>query len=280
MRNWSFAVLTLLALFFVYKLYVEKEWFTIHDYTLVGVDEEVRNELLPLFKENSLGVTFFLFPKDKILSYSHADIVRIVSEKVPSRSEITIHPTGLHELTIEVTEFTPVFKLSDTVGVTKEGIVFDTKRDLPFPTLTAATTTETFRDNGFTLRRLKEYDAFFLENLVLFSEKINTILFPVDKIEIRTDGDVHLYGDDGVTSIIFTKGMNLEKAWSTLVSAIDTDPLKSSLEKEKERLLYIDLRFGNKVFYKFGDKEFQNASSTVIIDDHATTTPRMDMEGQ
>lgn len=276
-RNWFLILVITCVIGGLYRLYVEKDWFTIKEYSIIGVDDKDAKEIIPLLQKASQGTILFLFPRDKILSYSHASIVSEVTKVVPSRSDVIIRPTGLQTLTVEVQEFTPVMKISDTLGLTRDGVVFPTKRPLNgLPLFDSASSTVTFEERGFTFTRLSSFDALYLEKLSAFLEKISSVLFPVEKIAIDSIGDVRLFGQDAASQIMLTKDIDLEKGWSTLLSAIDTDPLKSSLEKEKNRLLYIDLRFGNKVFYKFGNnEEFQNGSSTVIIDDHvqtATTT--------
>jgi hypothetical protein len=76
-----------------------------------------------------------------------------------------------------------------------------------------------------------------------------------------------------VTSYVyFLRSANQKKVWSTLVSAIDTDPLKSKLSENRNGLQYLDVRYGNKVFYRFNDMSFQNGKGTVILGSHATTT--------
>jgi hypothetical protein len=268
-RNWFLVLLGIIFLGVLYRVYVEKDWFSITTYTVVGVDAATSNEIVERLKKVSSGTVLFILPRDKILSYSHAAIVNEISELVPSRKDIIIRPSGLKTLTVQIEEFVPVMKLSDSTGVTKEGVVFHTRKSLEaLPLFDSASTTVTFKENGFTFHKLSTFDEKYIEDLSSFLEKVSTTLFPVTKISIDDVGDVTLHGEHN-SKVLLTKNIDLTKGWSTLVSAIDTNPLKSSLQKEKEKLLYIDLRFGNKVFYKFGNGEFQNSSSTVIIDDHA-----------
>lgn len=273
-RNWFLLLLLVASVGLLYKIYVERDWFDIKEYLIIGVDENEKKEIIGRLQKASTGVTLFIFPKDKILTYSHKDVVEAVSEVVPSRRDILVSPSGRQSLEIEVIEFTPVMKISDSVGVTKEGIVFPTKKSLEsYPYFDSASTTETFHENGFTFSKLSSFDEKYIEDLTAFIEKISSTLFSISKIKIDSEGDVSLFGEGEVSKVLVTTKTDLNKGWSTLVSAIDTDPLKASLEKERDSLLYIDLRFGNKVFYKFGKSgEFSNASSTVIIDHHATST--------
>ncbi len=273
-RNWFLLAALATSLGLLYKVYVEKDWFSIKEYIVIGVEEEEREEIVHRLHKLSSGVVLYLFPKDKLLSYSHKDIVTAVSEVVPSRKDIVVGLASSQSLRIEVVEHKPVMKVSDSLGITEEGIVFPTKKSLDnFPYFDSSTTTETFEENGLTFKRLSSFDEAYIKELSSFIEKVSSVLFPVVTIKIEESGDVSLFTKEGSSKILLTSKTDLDKGWSTLVSAIDTDPLKSLLEKEREKLSYIDLRFGNKVFYKFGEKgAFQNGSSTVIIDDHATET--------
>jgi len=42
-----------------------------------------------------------------------------------------------------------------------------------------------------------------------------------------------------------------EETWLNFVSAVDSQVLKNLLRTDLKNLEYIDLRFGNKIFYKF-----------------------------
>lgn len=273
-RNWLFLTSLIVSLGLLYKVYVEKDWFSIKEYVVVGVEEGEREEIIDRLHKLSSGVTLYFFPKDKLLSYSHGDIVSGVSEVVPSRKDIVVSLASVQSLRIEVTEHVPVMKISNSIGVTQEGVVFPTKRPLAkLPYFDSSTTTETFKENGLTFQRLSSFDQAYLKELSSFIDKVTSVLFPIAVIKIEERGDVSLFAKGAPSKILLPARSDLDKGWSTLVSAIDTEPLKTLLEKERDNLSYIDLRFGNKVFYKFGKEgEFQNGSSTVIIDDHAKKT--------
>lgn len=63
-----------------------------------------------------------------------------------------------------------------------------------------------------------------------------------------------------------------EFVWNTFASAILADPIKSKLEKELLNLEYIDLRFGNKVFFKFKDKNVNVVKETFEQNDTTSST--------
>lgn len=55
---------------------------------------------------------------------------------------------------------------------------------------------------------------------------------------------------------------NVEEVWTTFASVLIADPVKNLLNTDLTNLNYVDLRFKNKVFYKFNN--LTNPSSTSI----------------
>lgn len=74
--------------------------------------------------------------------------------------------------------------------------------------------------------------------------------------EILQNGDMKIFLNntkDNSGYIYVNTNDKAEYVWITFVSAIDAEPLKTKLKDNLEDLDYIDLRFSNKVFYKFKD---------------------------
>ena len=66
------------------------------------------------------------------------------------------------------------------------------------------------------------------------------------------EGNFSLFGEPGISpKIIFKVDGDYEKLAENLQAAISVDPLKTNLKTKSSSLLYLDLRFGNKVYYKF-----------------------------
>ncbi|KKQ46157.1 MAG: hypothetical protein US65_C0044G0007 [Candidatus Yanofskybacteria bacterium GW2011_GWC2_37_9] len=51
--------------------------------------------------------------------------------------------------------------------------------------------------------------------------------------------------------IILKINSDFQKVAENLETALNTEPLQSNFKNKYSSLLYIDLRFGNKVYYKF-----------------------------
>jgi len=62
---------------------------------------------------------------------------------------------------------------------------------------------------------------------------------------------------------------NVEEVWTTFASVLIADPLKNLFSSNLSNLNYVDLRFKNKVFYKFDG--LNNLSSSSILDIASST---------
>ncbi len=271
--------LIFLAVFSILYLYFSTNIFTIHHYSLIGVPEELRVSVEQEIATMSAQPLYGFIPANKMLSLRKEKIKEIIRNTLPNTSKISMRIVPLHTLKITVTPHVPLFKLDEKRAVTKDGYLYEEIKsldDLPI-ILVASSTTVLEKNDGFPKNKLVIENATNTEDL--FSgiagiiPKINAVLFNVAIVTIHPRGDVVLSDKSGVSSVKLTSLVNMEKEWSNVISAIDTEPLKTLLEKKKEKLEYIDVRFGNKVFYKF-----TNTATPAIIPVYATstasTTPR------
>ena len=266
-----------LAVLLVYG-YFFTQLFTITTYTITGVDEDTRvilNNQLHLLDTQKL---YKVFPVNKIFTYSSSLITTNVQNIVKESASISVRPVGLHTIKIEITLLKPVFRINHTEAITQDGIIFTSKYDLHMlpVIIVASTTTSEVKNNGLTFTKITVAGnsdfANLLPSLSDISTKISSIIFPVTTIMVESTGDIFFISEQGTSKVMILQDSDKKKTWSTLVSAIDTDPLKSKLLYDKKNLEYLDARYGNKVFYRFSDMTFKNSAVTGILDHHASTT--------
>jgi hypothetical protein len=259
-------VASVISLLFVY---FKTSIFTITAYELVGVPDMYRDALVAQLKTVSSQKFFGFIPADKILDYRTTKIKEVVVGALPSSQAVKIAPVGLHTIRIKVTSYQPLFKIDDTHAISEDGYIYAESKDMSSLVLlsVASSTKRESKNDGVVSVSMTGIDKTTLSGLVSLITKVDSIIFKVSKIEIDEFDDVSLFDQSGISRIMYVGDANIDKVWSTLVSAIDTDPLKSKLEKNKGNLEYLDARFGNKVFYKF-----TNDIKTDIIQNHATTT--------
>jgi hypothetical protein len=260
--------------------YFHTPTFIITNYEISGVDDAIIPDLTSRLQNLSHTYSLKVIPRGKILTYSSRAVIDTVRSVVPEAESISVHAGGTHTLKIVVTVLTPYLKLSDTQALTKEGIVFTTTHDLHgYPLITIASSSMmTIKRNGLIFNELATGDddmTALLANVTDVSSKVSQVIFPVSTILIEDTGDVSCFNATGTSKVIFLKDVPSKIVWSNIVSAIDTEPLKTKLATEPSRLQYIDARFGNKIFYRFDDMTFQNGNVTGILGDHGTTTPQI-----
>ena len=243
--------------------------FTITSYQLVGIPKENEETILKELDAISQKPLYRIFPSNRTFLYNAKEIRKFIATTLPTTEHVKFMPISPHKLRISITVYKPLFKASDTHAVTVGGIIYKESQDISkLPLLEIASSTiERKEKRGIVIESLDQNAVAMLPRLSLLVPKINSILFPVSFITIDSFRDVKLFDQRKKSYVIFSLDADIQKVWSNIVSAIDTDPLKSKLEKDKSGLLYLDSRFGNKVFYKF-----TNDTTTAIIPSYVATS--------
>lgn len=277
--TWAFGLIIVFGTFYIY---FKTNLFTIYSYEVAGAPEDRKGEIENKIKELSDKPLYKIIPTNKILTHRGTQIKALVKELLPDTDEVAISVKPLHTLLIKITPYSPTFKLDNKRALTKDGYIYEEDRSLDnLPTIViASSTVKLEKNNGLTESKLLINGAtsteILFDSIASIIPKINSVLFNVSKVEINPDGDIVLSNDR--SSVKLNSLVDMDKGWSNVISAIDTEPLKTLLDTKKAQLEYIDVRFGNKVFYKFtkggapaiisDTNNNANATST------STTTPR------
>ena len=275
--------LVILSIFYVY---FHTGAFTIHSYELTGIPPEKKEIIEERMKTISSKPIYKLIPANRIFSYHTSEMRAAIQEILPDTRAVSIGISSLHTLHITVASHSPLFRLGDGQVITKEGYIYkddshvETVGALPVIDL-ASSTLKTDTANGLSSTKLIAKNATGTE--VLFKQitsiipKINAVLFNVSFIQVNPYGDVILSDVSDKSSVKLSSMVDIEKEWSNVISAIDTEPLKTLLDTKKSKLEYIDVRFGNKVFYKFtneGGADIIPGTKTSHATDTSSTSPR------
>ena len=92
--------------------------------------------------------------------------------------------------------------------------------------------------------------------LLSLRESMEKIGIKTSSLLMKNDGGGELHLSSNLSfvegpKIIFKMDSNFEKITENLQAALTTEPLQSDFKNKYSSLQYIDLRFGNKVYYKF-----------------------------
>ena len=236
-------------------IYLRTGLFTIHTYEVEGAPEQYMPALQDGIRTLAEQKIFKILPGNRTISFHSSDIRTLIQETLTNTEKVSVYPKGFHTLHVSIQSYTPLFAVNDAYAITKTGVVY--KEIIPltdYPRLQVASTTQ-----------VKQETLLSLEKII---KEVSEVLFPIKSIDIDGYGDIRLYDDSRKSAIVLESDSDMDKSWSNILSAIDTDPLKSKLTDKGEHLEYIDTRFGNKVFYKFTN----SASPVIIPSDNATTT--------
>ncbi len=207
------------------------------------------------------GKYFYLVPKRSAFFYPKDSILRKLEESFKRIEKASVERSGLTGLTVTISERPERYLWCGRALLlerTPENICY-------------------FADSGgYVFSRAPFYSGYmFLEfygpisaedvvipvgKVVLPEDKFNKVVafrngliplgFNATKILIKIDGDYELFMAEGGRILLSSKN-DLEKSLKYLNLALGADPLKAKIEKNREMLDYLDLRFGNKVFFRF-----------------------------
>ena len=190
----------------------------------------------------------WFLPKSNVLLYPKSSIKRTLLNKFKRIKEVEVTLKNKQTLQISISERTPSYTWCGNVipethinekcyFLDDAGFIFD---QAPY-----------FSGEVY----FKFYGS--LENFEKLVSLKNTLeamkLKPV-ALYTKEDGDVKIFlstTSESRPEILLTSNADFEKVAENLQTALDTEPLKSNFKNKYSSLEYIDLRFGNKVYYKF-----------------------------
>ena len=206
------------------------------------------------------GYYLFFIPKSNFLIYPKNKIEKDLAEKYRRLTNIKFNLDGAETLSISLSE--------------REGKYIWCGETLPDINLNPEYNTCSFLDStGYAFDTSpyfsgNVYFKFFgplTENnftpilwskIISFKEALTEMGLKPASLYIKPDGDIEIYLSSNILppdspKVIFKNDFDLEKATENMQAVIHTEPLQADLKSKINSLLYIDLRFGNKVYYKF-----------------------------
>jgi hypothetical protein len=228
--------------------------------TIVPDDYSVRfkQSITPILNDKR----WYMIPASHSAFVPESSIISKIKKDYPEINSVTVTHKGVQGLEVTGTLRTPLFRLDNGLAIDTDGIVYQEPKDTSKLALMTVKVTLPSKAT--------------LAGIASFAKKVETTLKKVSSITIDENSDVIYYLENSPNKSYITTSLkdDTETLWSTFVSAITTEPLATSIEQSKDSLLYVDLRFGNKVFYKFGKYESIATSTPESI--IATTTSNYD----
>jgi hypothetical protein len=226
------------------------------------------NLIEEIAKEKIAGDYLYFFPKTNFLLYPRAQIEESLALKFKRLTDISVKVINPQKLEISVSERIPLYTYcgltppdtSDEKAVheqkcyflDKEGYIFD---EAPYFSgevylkLYGAVSGDGENPSG----------SYFLQTnfskLITLKDNLDKIKIKPSAFFIEDNGDMTILLSPGASGkgpkILFKADADFEKIVENLQTVLTTEPLQSDFKSKYSSLEKIDLRFGNKVIYKF-----------------------------
>ena len=238
----------------------------INQITISGNKIIETKEIETIIQKEIAGNYFWLFPKTNFLIYPKNKIIKELNSKLKRLKNVSININNFRLLDVKVSEYEGKYLycgilipvLRDSINDNKcyfldsDGYIFDKapyfSGDVYFK-FYGDSLLSNENPSGSYLMKDKFSKIIEFKNSI---EKMNLKPTSFYLNENGEEGNFSLFGEPGISpKIIFKVDGDYEKLAENLQAAISVDPLKTNLKTKSSSLLYLDLRFGNKVYYKF-----------------------------
>ena len=261
-----FVLIGVLIIFFALGSVSRLSRLNIHTVAVAGnrvVDAETIKEKVDA---NLAGYFLWLFPKTNIFFYPKNKIKENLAENFKRLESISLEVADDRTLKISVSEREALYtwcgeNISTELEGEKEKCYFLDKDGFVFDEAPYFSGEVYFKFYG-ALNKVDEYPPggyFAKENfmqLISFNETMKKMGLKPVALHKTENEDIKIFLSVNNSSsknpeIIFKADADLETVAENLNAALTTEPLQTDIKKKYSSLLYIDLRYGNKVYYKF-----------------------------
>lgn len=247
------------------SLFSHLDSFNISKTEIVGnkiIDTEI---IQGIIDQELVGNYFWIFPKTNIFFYPKNKIKEELSIKIKRLENIILSIKEREMLVVSVEERDPKYTwCGATIPSGEEGnkpcyfldqngYIFDQapyfSGDIYFKFYGLVNQTDDIPSGNFF------FEPNF-KNFILFKETLEDMELKPTALYLGKGGETKVFLSNESSKstgpeIIFKTDSDFQQLAENLQTALSVEPLLSDFKKKYSTLLYIDLRFGNKVYYKF-----------------------------
>jgi hypothetical protein len=220
--------------------------------------EKLQTAVMEKISEKYIGI----FPKTNIFYYPQSAIRETLQNEFKRIQEVNLAIKENKILEISLTERTGKYIwCGDAPNIEKEKCYFSDESGFIFDEAPYFSGEVYFKLYGLSdLSAENPLGEYYLESgfIQLMAFKDALIDFGIKPVALyhNPEGDLEFFLTRGSSSsskprIILKADTDFQNAAENLKAALDTEPLYSKFKEKYSTLEYIDLRFGNKVYYKF-----------------------------
>lgn len=250
------SIYTLLFLIIFIGLSFLSKWEKTNIKSVTIVGNKVTDSYLveKLVKEQIAGYYLWFFPKANFLIYPKGKIKDKLTSEFKIFKEVSISLKGIKTLEIKVLEREGKYtwcgnSFTDSPEkcyfMDENGYIFDVA-----PYFSGDVYLKFFGKGELGVN----FSPDIFSKLISFRDNIEKLEIKTSSLSVKDDGDIELYlanSSQNTPKIIFKTNSDFEKILGNLQAILATEPLQSDFKKKYSSLEYIDLRFGNKVYYRF-----------------------------
>ena len=240
----------------IYILRTEK--FLIQSVEIEGNELTKNEDIQKIISDNLDGNYLLIFPKSNLLLYPKEKIAKDLSTKLPRLKDVEVSLINRQTLKVSLSEREPLALYcqnienpsvpSDCYFLDDEGYIFSKAPSFSGEVYTVYSSDPVYED---PLRSLY-MDSDKFRDVHTFMQGLPSInLYP--RVFIKKQDEFNLLFSNYAV-MMFKSDADLEKVFSNIKSFFEDGEAK----KDLNRMLYVDMRFGNKIFYKLREDEMQN----------------------
>ncbi len=239
--------------------------FQITEVTVSGNEVTESDRIVTLADQSLEGTYAYLVPRRNAFFYPKKKIIKSITEAFPRLDGIAVYRTSLYALAVVVSEQkgNALWCGGDAAAVTNDSCYFTDGSGKIIDAAPYYSGNVYPRFFGGTIhpdtvplgKTFTTEDQF--AKLIALRERVMALGFPVKSI-ILGEGDedslVLDLGGASVAPVRFLKSDEYQSIADNLAAALGKKELSDELAKNKKNLEYFDLRFTNKVYYKFSNE--------------------------
>ena len=205
-------------------------------------------------EQSIAGKYIWLFPKDNIIYYSSSSIKNNLQVKFKRLDKISLTISKNKSLQVSVSEREPKYTWcgpdptanpQTCYFMDENGYIFDVA-----PYFSGSVYFKFYGSGDLG----SYFSATKFQQLVSFKEVLTKMGLKLTELDIADNGEVDIFlTSSSGPKIIFNIDADFQNLAENLQAALTTEPLQTEFKTKYAKLQYIDLRFGNKVYYKFSN---------------------------
>ncbi len=258
-----FIIVIILGILFGFGYMLQHPKFQVTNINVIGINVIDEQAISESIQSGLVGKWLWFFPRTSVLLINDKALEKKLKGEFSRIETVSVRRTSLDSLEVNIKEFEAVYLWCETLEVSgqsddncyfmdKQGIVYSQA-----PVFSGTAYPKVF--TGVLLEELP-FQGIKINDLVQIAELQEKLsIINITPVAFRSISDRELQIDflhnKTTAKLLIDPTIATDTSLEYLFSGIRTEPLASLFRNDSKKLLYIDVRFSNKVVYKFDDAQ-------------------------